>query len=41
LRYFGARLHGDESGSLDQHHNLVGSIEERGEPMAPFAVEEL
>jgi len=31
LRYFitfacyGARLHGDESGSVDRHHNLVGS----------------
>ncbi len=31
MRYFitfacyGARLHGDESGSVDRHHNLVGS----------------
>src|SRR5262249_35964742 len=31
LRYFitfscyGARLHGDESGSLDRHHNLIGT----------------
>jgi hypothetical protein len=31
LRYFitfacyGARLHGDESGSVDRHHNLVGN----------------
>jgi len=22
---YGARLHGDESGSVDRHHNLVGS----------------
>jgi REP element-mobilizing transposase RayT len=27
---YGARLHGDESGSVDRHHNLVGS-----HPLAP------
>ena len=25
LACYGARLHGDESGSVDRHHNLVGS----------------